>query len=80
MITLSPETEELVRAKARASGKTPDEVVREALLRPPATIGSPKSLERIDHAGLTSLLADLDSMPIRDMRPAKVILDEGWGL
>jgi hypothetical protein len=80
MIPLSPETEELINARARASGKTPDEVVREALSSAPTRRSSPKPLGRLDHAGLTSLLADLDAMQIRDTRPTKIILDEGWGL
>lgn len=33
MFTLSPETEALVQAKAIAVGKTPDELIREALTK-----------------------------------------------
>ena len=33
MITLSPETEQVLRAKAAQTGRTPDEILREVLCR-----------------------------------------------
>lgn len=76
MLTLAPETEALVRAKAARAGKTPDEVIRDALTGRGATETKP---DRVDRAGLAKLLATLDTMTAGDRRPAKAILDEGWG-
>jgi antitoxin VapB len=77
MLTLSPETEALVHAKAIATRKTPDQVIREALdgaaVHPTKTArGSSKR-----KASLADILAIADrsaSRPLLDPRTADEIV------
>ena len=48
MVTLSPDTEALIRAKAANAGKTPDEFIREALSTSGETIpgGGPPAVRQ----------------------------------
>jgi len=77
MLTLSPDLEALVQARAISTGKAPEEVIREALAFAAVnTVAADRS--GIDHAGLANLLAELDAMQVRDRRSQKAITDEGW--
>jgi hypothetical protein len=77
MIALTPETEALIQAAAAKTGKTPDQVVHDALVdhKPPSS-----PTRKIDRKALAELLARFDALPVRDTRTAKEILDEAWGL
>lgn len=61
MIELSAETEALIRARAAATGRTPDEVIRRAL--DPAATESSKS--PLSHASLESRTRALDQLVMR---------------
>lgn len=74
MFTFSSATEALVLARAEAEGKTPDEVVQEAL-----AAGQPRS-GRVDWAKLRDLQDRIAALPVIDDRSEKEICDEGWGL
>lgn len=80
MLTLSPETEALVLAKSIAANKTPDELIFELLSNTRAASRMASRSRRVDRGALAALLARLDAMAVRDRRPAKIILDEGWEL
>gem|GEM_PF-4157684 len=73
MLTLSPETEALIRAKARTAGKTPEQVICDALgftLTPPPRATRTK-------ASLADLLAIADqaaNRPLLDPRTADEII------
>jgi antitoxin VapB len=76
MLTLSPETEALVHAKAVTAGKTPDEVIREALGEAPvrpATSGRAQKKK----ASLADILAIAErsaARPLLDARTADEIV------
>jgi hypothetical protein len=75
MLDLAPETQRLIEARSAATGKTPDEVVTEALQATEAKTAP----RRIDRAALDALLKKWDAMPTYDTRSEKEILDEAWG-
>lgn len=68
---------EALRAKAMSTGKTPDQVIREALGG--ASFGAKAPGKRVDRPGLAALLGELDALPVRDARSQEEITDEGWG-
>lgn len=70
MLTLSPETEALVRARAAAAGKTPDEVIREAVSARPATPTSRR--DRI--ALMEAISLRCAALPLLDSRSAEEII------
>lgn len=76
MLTLSPETEALIRAKAVTAGKTPDQVIREALGEVTARPATPKTGAR-KKASLADILAIADrsaARPLLDRRTADEII------
>jgi hypothetical protein len=75
MLDLEPKTEALVKARSAATGKTPDEVITEALAATQPSLPE----RRVDRMALDALLKKWDAMPTYDTRPAKEILDEAWG-
>jgi hypothetical protein len=85
MLTLSPETESLIKARAAATGKTPDEIIREALIgdarhppHPDEPINGAKR-DRPDLAGMRDIARRVAQRPLLDNRGEKEICDEGWG-
>lgn len=80
MLTLSPETEALVKARAAVAGKTPDALVREAIERYAPTwgvAGKPEA-RAIDMERVKEISRRNTSRPLLDRRSAKEILDEAW--
>jgi len=85
MITVPPETEQLVRRVAAVSGKSPEDVLRkavetEALLAGVAIPEGPARRKEIDMDRVREIIEWVASRPLLDKRPAKEILDEAWGL
>ena len=76
MLALSPETEALVRNRAVKTGKTPDQVIREALgpTDYPAE-AAPDKQARLDKLIAIAELAS--ARPVLDPRPADVIAGYG---
>ncbi len=76
MLALAPDTEELVRAKAIAAGKTPDQIIREALGgAPPRNEHARRASGK--KASLDHILAIADrsaSRPLFDRRTADAII------
>ena len=76
MLDLSPETEALVRAKAVVAGKTPDQVIREALGE--ATVRQSRGVhEPKQKASLADILAIAErsaARPLLDARTADEIV------
>ena len=80
MLTLSPATEALILDKAAAEGKTPDEVVQQALAAEREPSDHAARSGRVDMEKLREILKRLDALPVLDPRSEKEICDEGWGL
>lgn len=84
MITLPPETEQLVRLVAAHSGKTPEEILKqgvemEARIAGVAIAESAKPRKEIDVERVREIAREVSSAPLRDTRTPKEILDEAWG-
>jgi antitoxin VapB len=88
MITLSPETEALVRAKAAAAGKTPEELIHDALAKAGAVLPwrRPTTRPRIDTkeefvARLDEIARRSAARPVVDPRsPDEIIGYDDFGL
>ena len=82
MLVLSSETESLVRSAAVISGKTPDQLIREAFSGPaqPANFLPPRQAKAIDMARVDAITRQCASRPVLDIRSAADILEEAWGL
>jgi antitoxin VapB len=82
MLTLSPETEALVRARAAMAGKTADQVIREALGA--ATSPPKKAKPTLGKASLAEILAIAErsaARPLLDPRtPEEIIGYDDHGL
>jgi hypothetical protein len=74
MLHLSPETEALIRSKAQAKGKTPEELLRGLL----AAGESTGMLRRPDVEAMRAIAKRAARRPILDHRSEKEITDEGW--
>ncbi len=71
MLALSPETEALVQAKAAITGKTPDQLIREAMARHVPARELPKHVRQpIDLAKVEDILASVAARPVLDPRGA----------
>jgi hypothetical protein len=76
MLDLAPKTQRLIEARSAATGKTPDEVVAEALQ---ATDAKAAPNAKFDAEGLEALLKRFDAMPVRDPRSADDVMREEYG-
>lgn len=76
MLTLSPETEALVRARAVTAGKTPDEVIREALGEATArpTKAEHARKKKASLADILAIAARSAARPLLDARTADEIV------
>ena len=84
MITLPPETEQLVRLVAAHSGKTPEEILKqgvemEARIAGVAISKSANPRKEIDIERVREIAHEISSAPLRDTRTPKEILDAAWG-
>ena len=84
MITLSDEIERLARLVAVHSGKTPEDVLKEAVENQARIAGiaiaeTVKPGETIDMNRVRQITRRVASKPLLDPRPRKEILDEAWG-
>ena len=80
MITLSPDTEQLLHRIADQCGKTPEAVVREAVETQARELGLVNRVgRRVDMEKIDAITRRAASRPLRDTRGAKDILDEAWG-
>ncbi len=70
MLTLSPETEALVRARAAAAGKTPEQLIRDAVAAPADEPGARKELI----ARMEEISACCAALPLLDPRNAEEII------
>ncbi len=85
MITLPPETEELTRRIAAQRGKTPEEVVNDAIETQARLAGITlpeltRKAKPIDMDRVHQISQRIVSRPLIDRRSAKDILDEAWGV
>ncbi|MQT11627.1 hypothetical protein [Segnochrobactrum spirostomi] len=80
MLTLSAETEALVKARAAVAGKTPDALVREAIERYASTsdVAGKPEVRAVDMERVKEISRRNTSCPLLDRRSAKEILDEAW--
>jgi antitoxin VapB len=84
MLTLPAETERLVRLVAVHRGKTPEDVLKEAIETQARLVGIPMSEalqreDRIDMERVRQIIDRVSSKPLLDPRSPKEILDEAWG-
>jgi antitoxin VapB len=84
MIMLPPETERLARLVAVRSGKTPEDVLKEAVENQARIAGiaiaeTVKPGGTIDMNRVRQITRRVASKPLLDPRPPKEILDEAWG-
>jgi antitoxin VapB len=84
MIMLAPETERLALLLAEHTGKTPEDVLREAVENqariagiPIADTANPRRAINMDR--VREITHRVASRPLRDTRSADEILDEAWG-
>lgn len=84
MITLPPETEELVRRVAARRGNAPEDVVKAGVEIEAQIAGVPfegaKPRKEIDLERVREIIRDVSSAPLRDTRSPKEILDEAWSV
>jgi antitoxin VapB len=88
MLTLSPETETLIREKSAEAGKTPDELIRETLSRSGETLSWRRATNRPAIATKEAFFAELDAVaarsaarPVVDPRaPDEIIGYDDFGL
>jgi hypothetical protein len=81
VITLFPETERLARLMAARSGKTPEEVLQDALeaqARLEGVAGSSPRRKPIDMSRIRQITQRVVSRPLLDERTPKDILDRAW--
>ncbi len=83
MTTLSPETERLARLVAAQSGKTTEQVLREAVEAQArmAGVAMPETgpARKIDMVRVREVMRRVTSRPLIDKRTPKEIRDEAWG-
>jgi antitoxin VapB len=84
MITLPAETERLVRLMAAHRGKTPEDVLKEAVETQARLVGISMSealriKDRIDMDRVREIIDRVASKPLLDPRSPNEILDEAWG-
>jgi hypothetical protein len=83
MMMLSPEIEQLARLVAAQSGKTTEQVLREAVEAQARIAGVPiaetKVRKDIDMELVRQITRRVTSKPILDKRTPKAIRDEAWG-
>jgi antitoxin VapB len=84
MITLPPETEQLARLLARRSGKSPEEVLRQAVetearLAGVAIAEAHKPGGDIDVNRVREITRRIAEKPLCDTRTLKDIRDQAWG-
>ena len=85
MIAVTPETEELVRRLAEQRGKTPEQVLKEAVEMQARLVGVPldetvRPPRPIDMERVRRITRRVVSRPLLDRRTPKDILDEVWGV
>jgi hypothetical protein len=83
MISLSAEMEELARRLAERKGKTPEQVVEEAIVAEAHGAGivadaAEASRKDVDLDRVGEIVRRVSGRPLRDRRPARDILAEAW--
>jgi hypothetical protein len=83
MISLSAEMEELARRLAERNGKTPEQVVADAIAAEAHAAGlvtdaSEAARKDIDLDRVAEIVRRVSARPLRDRRPARDILAEAW--
>ncbi len=83
MTMLSPEIERLAKLVAAQTGKTAEEVIRDAVEAHAriAGVDVPEARQRkdIDLERVREIVRRVTSRPLKDSRSPKEILDEAWG-
>jgi antitoxin VapB len=83
MITLAPETEQLARLVAERSGKSPEEVLRQAVETEArlagVAIAEARPRGEIDVNRVREITRRIAEKPLRDTRTPKEIRDQAWG-
>jgi antitoxin VapB len=84
MITLPPDAEQLARLVAQRSGKSPEEVLRQALETEARIAGVAIAAARnpradIDLARVRDITRRIANKPLLDKRTPKEIRDQAWG-
>jgi antitoxin VapB len=83
MIMVSAETERLARRLAERSGKTPEQVVDDAVATEARLVGlaagEASGRKDIDLERVREIVLRITSKPLRDQRTPSEILDEAWG-
>jgi antitoxin VapB len=84
MLTLPPETERLARLVAEHSGKSAEDILRQAVeaqarLAGIAVAESGKPRGDIDLARIRQIVRRVAEQPLRDSRTPKDIRDQAWG-
>jgi antitoxin VapB len=84
MIMLPPETEQLVRLVAQRSGKSPEQVVRQAVeaearLAGVVILEAQKLRQDINPDRVREIAGRIAAKPLRDARTPKEIRDQAWG-
>jgi antitoxin VapB len=79
-MTLSPETEQLARLVGARTGKTPDEVVREAVEAQArlAGVAIADTAKTIDLDRVRAITRRVASRPLIDRRTPREIRDDAW--
>ena len=79
MITLPPDTEQLLHRIAAQRGKTPEAVVREAVESQARELGLVNRVaRRVDMEKIDAITRRAANRPLRDTRSVKDILEEAW--
>ncbi len=84
MTILSPEIERLVKLVAAQTGKTAEEVIRDAVEAQARIAGveipeAVRARKDIDLERVREIVQRVTSRPLKDNRSPKEILDEAWG-
>lgn len=84
MATLSPETERLARLVAAQSGKTTEQVLKEAVEAQARVAGvavpdAARARKNIDMERVRQIVRRVASKPLLDKRTPREIRDEAWG-
>jgi antitoxin VapB len=84
MLTLPPETERLARLVAERSGKSPEDVLRQAVetqarVAGISIAGSAEPRGDIDLVRIREIVRRVAEQPLRDNRTPKDIRDQAWG-
>jgi hypothetical protein len=85
MIALSAETEELVRRLAERSGKTPEQVVEDAVVteaREASIVADAfdEARKEVDIDCVLGIVRRVSGRPLRDLRSAQDILEKAWAV